>query len=68
MVHPWFDSVDWELFAAKETRESEIEVPYNPHTDFLSDARAPIGVSITDDLSSADSIDPDIDAQYFADF
>ncbi|TYZ61632.1 hypothetical protein PybrP1_007432 [[Pythium] brassicae (nom. inval.)] len=67
MAHPWFDGVDWELLEAKETRQSEIEAPYNLQTDFLCDANARI-VSVADDLSSAGSIDPEVDAMYFADF
>lgn len=67
MEHPWFEGMDWELLEAKETRVSEIAVPYNPQTDFVVDT-APAAASLVADLSSAESIDPEDDAKYFADF
>lgn len=75
MAHEWFDGVDWELLEAKETRQSELLVPYSLQTDFLADmATIPMALVTAAggqellELSSAESIDPEDDAKYFADF
>lgn len=70
MAHPWFNGVDWGLLEAKDTRQSEIVVPYSLQTDFLTDlVLVPTALTTAElELSSAESIDPENDAKYFADF
>lgn len=70
MAHPWFHGVDWELLEAKDTRAHEIAVPFDLARDFV-DVVVPAThttATLADDLSSAESIDAEDDAKYFADF
>jgi hypothetical protein len=79
MHHPWFDGVDWDLFKQIETREQEIQVPYNPTIDRnnqINQAQAqvirfPLVAQVLPPItssSSAESIDPKDNAKFFADF
>lgn len=69
MAHAWFDGVEWGLLEAKGTRQSDILGPYSLQMDFLADAAMPMAWTTAEqELSSAESIDPEDDAKYFADF
>jgi hypothetical protein len=63
MQHPWFHDIDWELLEAKTT---SLDVPYNSQADYnAARIRTP---PPNESLSSAESIDPEENAKYFADF
>lgn len=69
MAHPWFDSIDWDALREAGTRPEQLESPY----DFDSDFNAASGhsggaLAVVEALSSAESIDPEDNAKYFADF
>ena len=64
MHHTWFHDVDWEHLKAKD---ASIDVPYNPLADYNAN-RIRTHTPRIDSLSSAESIDPEENAKYFADF
>lgn len=64
MHHAWFQDIDWELL---ETKDGSITVPYDLEADYNA-ARARTPPLRNESLSSAESIDPEDNAKYFADF
>ncbi|ETP41969.1 AGC protein kinase [Phytophthora nicotianae P10297] len=67
MNHVWFNDVDWEQF---ETNQDSIVVPYDFNEDYnAARVRTPPGQhNRKESLSSAESIDPEDNTKYFADF
>ncbi|KAE9026074.1 hypothetical protein PR003_g11461 [Phytophthora rubi] len=64
MHHAWFQDIDWKLL---ETKDGSIAVPYDPEADYNA-ARVRTPPPRNESLSSAESIDPEDNAKYFADF
>ena len=63
MNHAWFLDVSWDLL---ETKDESIVVPYDAQADYnAARVRTP---AESRSLSSAESIDSEDDAKYFADF
>uniref|UniRef100_A0AAV1T5U3 Protein kinase domain-containing protein n=1 Tax=Peronospora matthiolae TaxID=2874970 RepID=A0AAV1T5U3_9STRA len=63
MDHAWFLDISWDLL---EKKDKSIAVPYDAQVDFNA-ARIRVPDQIGS-LSSAESIDPEDNAKYFADF
>ncbi|KAG7391242.1 hypothetical protein PHYPSEUDO_005603 [Phytophthora pseudosyringae] len=64
--HVWFNDIDWVKFDTKEGTQPSIAVPYDFNGDYnAARLRTPEG---QESLSSAESIDPEDNAKYFADF
>ncbi|KAF1335558.1 Agc protein kinase, partial [Globisporangium splendens] len=71
MAHPWLRDIDWDLLRAKESRYDEIVSPYNLQTDFVVHQDETITHPMHGEpwsSSSAESIDPEDNEKYFADF
>ncbi|KAJ8524792.1 hypothetical protein ON010_g16324 [Phytophthora cinnamomi] len=64
MQHVWFQDIKWELLEAKD---ASVVVPYDPIADYNA-ARIRTPPTRNESLSSAESIDPEDNAKYFADF
>ncbi|CAI5746183.1 unnamed protein product [Peronospora destructor] len=64
MHHTWFRDVNWDHLY---TKDASIAVPYNAQADYNAD-RVRTHPPRIDSLSSAESIDPEENAKYFADF
>ncbi|KAG6623179.1 AGC protein kinase [Phytophthora cinnamomi] len=64
MQHVWFQDIKWELLDAKD---ASVVVPYDPIADYNA-ARIRTPPTRNESLSSAESIDPEDNAKYFADF
>ncbi|KAH7481899.1 hypothetical protein KRP22_011138 [Phytophthora ramorum] len=64
MHHAWFHDVDWDIL---ESKGSSIAVPYDPIADYNA-ARARTPPPRNESLSSAESIDSEENAKYFAGF
>ncbi|DAZ96383.1 TPA: hypothetical protein N0F65_010750, partial [Lagenidium giganteum] len=68
MQHPWFHDTPWESLQLMESGcASDIVPPYNLATDDTEDT-ATSRNALDDMSSSAESIDPEDNAKYFADF
>lgn len=67
MKHSWFYDIDWLRLESKEDR---ITVPYDFYNDYnVLHARTPSRqYKARESISSAESIDSDQNAKYFADF
>ena len=63
MDHTWFLDVSWDLL---EKKDKSMAIPYDIQVDYNA-ARIRIPDQIGS-LSSAESIDPEDNAKYFADF
>ncbi|CAH0491037.1 unnamed protein product [Peronospora farinosa] len=64
MHHTWFRDVNWEHL---KTKDASINLPYSAQADYNAD-RIRTHPSRIDSLSSAESIDPEENAKYFAEF
>ncbi|KAI9996002.1 hypothetical protein PInf_013180 [Phytophthora infestans] len=70
MNHMWFNDINWALLESKEGVTDSMAVPYDFNKDY-NPARirtSPGQGGARESLSSAESIDPEDDAKYFADF
>lgn len=70
MNHTWFNDINWALLESKEGVTDSMAVPYDFNKDY-NPARirtSPGQGGARESLSSAESIDPEDDAKYFADF
>ncbi|KAG2917668.1 hypothetical protein PC117_g17367 [Phytophthora cactorum] len=70
MNHVWFNDIDWAQLETKEGIKNSIAVPYDFNKDYnAARVRTPQGqCGGRESLSSAESIDPEDNAKYFADF
>ncbi|KAG3118243.1 hypothetical protein PI124_g3449 [Phytophthora idaei] len=68
--HVWFNDIDWAQFETKEGIKNSIAVTYDFNKDYnAARVRTPQGqCGGRESLSSAESIDPEDNAKYFADF
>lgn len=69
MAHPWFGTIDWGKLREAGDHPERLASPYSFEADFNASFGHSGGVlAAAEALSSAESIDPEDNAKFFADF